>query len=117
MSADSETQHQNPAGEAGQQAAAESRPPIRRAASGRMLAGVAAGLARTFGVDVNIIRIGFAVLAILGIAGSSLGIGGIPLYLAGIPLYLACWLLIPEEGQEHSIAAHLLSSVHSRSSR
>jgi phage shock protein PspC (stress-responsive transcriptional regulator) len=110
MSADSETQHQNPAGEAGQQAAAESRPPIRRAASGRMLAGVAAGLARTFGVDVNIIRIGFAVLAILGIAGSSLGIGG-------IPLYLACWLLIPEEGQEHSIAAHLLSSVHSRSSR
>ena len=61
------------------------------------------------------IRIVFAVLAILGIAGSTLGVGGIPLYLAGIPLYLACWLLIPEDGHEHSIAAHLLSSVQSRS--
>jgi phage shock protein PspC (stress-responsive transcriptional regulator) len=115
MSADSETQQQNPGTGAGHQARTEPRPPIRRAAQGRMLAGVAAGLARSFGVDVNIIRIVFAVLAILGIAGSSLGIGGIPLYLAGIPLYLACWLLIPEDGHEHSIAAQLLSSVHSRS--
>jgi phage shock protein PspC (stress-responsive transcriptional regulator) len=113
MSTDSEAQ-QDPAPEAGHQAATEPRPPIRRAAHGRMLAGVAAGLARTFGVDVNIIRIVFVVLAILAVAGSSLGIGGIPLYLAGIPLYLACWLLIPEDGQEHSIAAHLLSSRQSR---
>ena len=50
-----------------------------------MLAGVAAGLARHFGIDVNIIRIGFAVLAILGLVGSSLGFGGIPFYLAGHP--------------------------------
>jgi phage shock protein PspC (stress-responsive transcriptional regulator) len=114
MSTDSETQ-QDPTPEAGRQAADEPRPPIRRAAQGRMVAGVAAGLARTFGVDVNIIRIVFVVLAILAVAGSSLGIGGIPLYLAGIPLYLACWLLIPEDGQEHSIAAHLLSSRQSRS--
>jgi phage shock protein PspC (stress-responsive transcriptional regulator) len=114
MSTDRETQP-DPAPEAGHQAATEPRPPIRRAAHGRMLAGVAAGLARTFGVDVNIIRIVFVVLAILAIAGNSLGIGGLPLYVAGIPLYLACWLLIPEDGQEHSIAAHLLSSRQSRS--
>jgi phage shock protein PspC (stress-responsive transcriptional regulator) len=90
------------------------RPPLRRPASGCMLAGVAAGLAQYFGVDVTIIRVGLAALAILGIVGSSLAIAGIPLYLAGIPLYLACWVLIPEEGQEHSIAAALLHSAQSR---
>jgi phage shock protein PspC (stress-responsive transcriptional regulator) len=114
MSTDSDTQ-QSYSPDAGPQTGSATRPPLRRAAHGRMLAGVAAGLSRHFGLDVNIFRIGFAVLAILGFVGSGLGIGGIPLYLAGIPLYLACWLLIPEEGQQHSIAAHLLSSVQSRS--
>ena len=65
-----------------------------------MLAGVAEGLSRYFGIDANIIRIGFAVLAILGLVGSSFGFGGIPFYLAGIPLYLALWVLIPEEGHD-----------------
>jgi phage shock protein C len=114
MSTDSDTQ-QSYHPEAGQQASENTRPPMRRAASGRMLAGVAAGLSRYFGVDVNIFRIGFAVLAILGFVGNTLGVAGIPLYLAGVPLYLAFWLLIPEEGQEHSIAARLLSSAQSRS--
>jgi phage shock protein PspC (stress-responsive transcriptional regulator) len=114
MSTDSDTQ-ESFTPDAGQQAGTNTRPPMRRAANGRMLAGVAAGLSRHFGVDVNIIRIGFAVLAILGLIGNSLGVAGIPLYLAGIPLYLACWLLIPEEGNEHSIAAHLLSSTRSDS--
>ena len=113
MTTDSDTQ-QSSSSDAGHEAGPAARPPLRRAAHGRMLAGVAAGLSRYFGLDVNIFRIGFAVLAILGFVGNSLGIGGIPLYLAGIPLYLACWLLIPEEGQQHSIAAHLLSSVQSR---
>lgn len=90
------------------------RPPLRRPVHGRMLAGVAAGLAQYFGIDVTIIRVGLAALAILGIVGGSLAIGGIPLYLAGIPLYLACWVLIPEEGQERSIAATLLRSAQER---
>jgi phage shock protein C len=81
---------------------------------GRMLAGVAAGLAQYFGVDVAIIRVGLAALAILGIVGSSLALAGIPLYLAGIPLYLACWILIPEEGEERSIAAAFLHSAQQR---
>jgi phage shock protein PspC (stress-responsive transcriptional regulator) len=79
-----------------------------------MLAGVAAGLAHYFGVDVTIVRIVLAVLAILGIVGSSIAVAGIPLYLAGIPLYLACWVLIPEEGQEQSIAGSFLHSTQSR---
>ena len=80
-----------------------------------MLAGVAAGLARYLGVDVTIVRIVLVVLAILGIIGSSLSVAGIPLYLAGIPLYLACWVLIPEEGQDHSIAGRLLRPQQERS--
>jgi len=90
------------------------RPPLRRPARGRMVAGVAAAIGRHFNVDVTIIRVVFAVLTIIGFTG--LGwLGGFPLYLGGIPLYLACWLLIPEEGSEHSIAGGLFRSAQDRS--
>ena len=72
------------------------RPPLRRAYHGRMLAGVAAGLADYFGVDVTLIRIAFVVFTFLG--------------GAGIPVYLACLLLVPEEGSDESIASSLLDS-------
>ncbi len=62
------------------------RPALRRPFEDRMLAGVAAGLARYFGVDATIVRIAFVVLTV---------VGG-----AGIPLYLAGLLLIPEEGSD-----------------
>jgi phage shock protein C len=71
--------------------------PLHRAANGRMVAGVAAGLATYLGVDVTIVRIGFAVASILG--------GGI-----GIPVYLACLLLIPEEGSSESLATSFIHS-------
>ncbi len=67
----------------------------------RMLGGVAAGLARYFGVDVTIVRIAFVVLTI---------VGG-----AGIPLYLAGLLLIPEEGSDQSIAGSIIESLQNRS--
>lgn len=73
------------------------RPPLRRAYHGRMLGGVAAGIADYFGVDVTLVRVAFAVLAVLG--------------GAGIPVYLACLLLIPEEGTDESIASSLLDSL------
>lgn len=66
-----------------------------------MLGGVASGIARYLSVDVTVVRIVFAVLAIMG--------------GAGIPLYLAGWLLIPEEGAEQSIASELIQSLSSRS--
>ncbi|HSZ44443.1 MAG TPA: PspC domain-containing protein [Streptosporangiaceae bacterium] len=113
MSTDSDTQ-QSSAPDAGERPRASGRPPLRRPVHGRMLAGVAAGLARYFGIDVTIVRIVLVVLAILGIVGNSLAIAGIPLYLAGIPLYLAGWLLIPEEGYDHSIAATILESLQGR---
>jgi phage shock protein C len=72
--------------------------PLHRATNGRMVAGVAAGLASYLGVDATIVRIGFVVATILG--------GGI-----GVPLYIACLLLVPEEGASESIAASLIHSV------
>ncbi|HEY7261884.1 MAG TPA: PspC domain-containing protein [Trebonia sp.] len=77
------------------------RPPLRRAYHGRMLAGVAAGIADYFDVDVTLVRVAFAVFALLG--------------GAGVPAYLACVLLIPEEGTDESLASSLLDSVQHRS--
>jgi phage shock protein PspC (stress-responsive transcriptional regulator) len=63
---------------------------LRRAADGRILGGVAAGLATFFALDVTHVRIALVALSF---------IGG-----AGVPLYLAAWLLIPEEGSDSAIA-------------
>jgi phage shock protein PspC (stress-responsive transcriptional regulator) len=73
------------------------RPPLRRAYHGRMLAGVAAGIADYLNVDVTIVRIAFVIFTFLG--------------GAGIPAYLAGLLLIPEEGTDESIASSLLDSL------
>jgi phage shock protein PspC (stress-responsive transcriptional regulator) len=67
---------------------------LERSRSDRMLAGVAGGLARYFGIHPAFYRVGFVVLAL---------IGG-----AGILIYLAAALVIPEEGEEDSIAAAAL---------
>jgi phage shock protein PspC (stress-responsive transcriptional regulator) len=72
--------------------------PLHRAISGRMVGGVAAGLATYLGVDVTIVRIGFVVATVLG--------GGI-----GIAAYLAGLLLIPEEGAGQSMASSLIDSA------
>jgi phage shock protein C len=76
--------------------------PLCRPTQDRLLAGVAAGIARYLNVDVTVVRIVFAVLAI---------VGG-----AGVPLYLAGWLLIPEEGSGQSVASQFIQSRHARSS-
>ena len=84
------------------EAGVSSRPqPLYRPFNDRMLAGVAAGVARYFDIDVTIVRIVFAVLAV---------VGGI-----GVPLYLAGWLLIPDEDAEQSIASAFAQSLQARS--
>jgi phage shock protein PspC (stress-responsive transcriptional regulator) len=83
--------------EASPQRIDQSRPELlRRPVQGRMIAGVAAGVARYLGADVTVIRIILAVLAF---------VGG-----AGVPIYLACWLLIPEEGSDQSIVRGFFQS-------
>jgi phage shock protein PspC (stress-responsive transcriptional regulator) len=74
---------------------------LRRPVQGRLLGGVAAGLARYLGADVNLVRIGFVLLAFLG--------------GAAVPVYILAWLLIPEDGAAQSIAGELFSSVENRS--
>lgn len=71
----------------------DSRPAqtLSRPSHDRMLAGVAAGIARYLNVDVTVVRILLVVLA---------AFGG-----AALPIYLAGWLLIPEDGADQSIAA------------
>jgi phage shock protein C len=66
-----------------------------RPLQGRWLAGVAAGFADYFGVDVALVRAGFAVATALG--------------LLGVLIYLAAWLLVPEQGEEASIAEKLIT--------
>ena len=74
----------------------QTTPQLRRPAEGRMLAGVAAGIARYLDVDVTAVRIILAVLAV---------VGG-----AGVPIYLAAWLLIPDEASGQSIVGGFLQS-------
>jgi phage shock protein PspC (stress-responsive transcriptional regulator) len=69
---------------------------LQRPVHNRMLAGVAAGIADYLGADVTAVRIILAVLVF---------VGG-----AGLPIYLAGWLLIPEEGAQHSIASGFFQS-------
>jgi phage shock protein PspC (stress-responsive transcriptional regulator) len=69
--------------------------PLHRATTGRMAAGVAAGLASYMNVDVTLVRIGFVLATVVA--------GGL-----GIVAYLACLLLVPEEGATESIATSLI---------
>jgi len=73
--------------------------PLRRPAHGRILGGVAAGLATYFAFDVAHVRIVLVALSFLG--------------GAAVPLYLAAWLLIPEEGSDTAIADEVLNHAGS----
>jgi phage shock protein C len=62
---------------------------LRRRREGRMRAGVCVGLADYFGIDVNLVRLGFGIFTVF--------------WGFGIVLYLLAWLLLPEEGDSGSI--------------
>jgi phage shock protein PspC (stress-responsive transcriptional regulator) len=68
---------------------------LYRRRQGRIVAGVCAGLAAYLGVDANLIRLAFAVLAVFG--------GG------GVLLYLVAWAVIPEEGEGASIVESMVN--------
>ena len=75
---------------------------LRRPADGRILGGVAAGLAAYFALDVTHVRIILVALSFLG--------------GAAVPLYLAAWILIPAEGSDTAIADDILNHAGSHSS-
>lgn len=62
-----------------------------RPKSGRMIAGVCAGIGDYFGIDANIVRVIFAALTIFSIG-------------AGALVYVVAWAVVPEEGEKQSIA-------------
>jgi phage shock protein C len=62
---------------------------------GRMLAGVCAGVAQYFGLDVTLVRVIVAVVSVIT--------GG-----AGVLAYLAAWVIIPGEGEKTSIAQDII---------
>jgi phage shock protein C len=68
---------------------------LLRPKDGRMAAGVCAGLAAYFKLDVNLVRLAFGVFTVF--------------YGLGFLIYLVAWAILPEEGQESSI---LESFVH-----
>ena len=68
-----------------------------------MVAGVCAGLAEYFGMDVTLVRVIVAVVAVIT--------GGV-----GVLAYLAAWAIIPDEGEKTSIADNLVGSKQSTSS-
>jgi phage shock protein PspC (stress-responsive transcriptional regulator) len=61
-----------------------------------MLAGVCAGIADYFGIDVTLVRVILAVICVFT-AG------------AGVLAYLVAWAVIPEEGEQASIVEGLIS--------
>jgi phage shock protein PspC (stress-responsive transcriptional regulator) len=74
----------------------------RRSRRGRMIAGVAVGIGRRYGVDPVIIRVVFAVSAVYG--------------GAGVLFYLLGWLLLPGETDEVSAAEALVNRGRSSTS-
>jgi phage shock protein PspC (stress-responsive transcriptional regulator) len=67
-----------------------------RSWDGRMLAGVCAGVAGYFGLDVTLVRVIWAVVSVLT--------GG-----AGMLAYLAAWAIIPSDGPKSPIDENIAS--------
>jgi phage shock protein PspC (stress-responsive transcriptional regulator) len=72
---------------------------LQRLRKGRLVAGVCAGLAAYFNVDVTVVRLVFAVLCVFG--------------GAGILFYLVAWLIIPEEDENASIVENMINKNRS----
>jgi phage shock protein PspC (stress-responsive transcriptional regulator) len=71
-----------------------------RPRDGRMVAGVCAALAVYFKIDANLIRLAFGVLTLIW------GLGAL--------LYFLAWAIIPEEGEDQSIAESVINKAKNR---
>jgi phage shock protein C len=66
-----------------------------RSRKGRMVAGICAGIADYFGLDVTLVRVIVTVVSVIT--------GG-----TGALAYLAAWMIIPGEGEKTSIAQNII---------
>jgi phage shock protein C len=62
---------------------------LLRLRDGRMVAGVCAGLAAYFRIDVNLVRLAFGIFTVF--------------YGLGVLIYLIAWVVLPEDGDDNSI--------------
>lgn len=69
-----------------------------RTRNGRLVAGVCSGIAEYVGIDVTVIRLLFVVL-------------GVVTFGVGVLIYLAAWIVIPEEGEDQSIAESMIKKT------
>ncbi|HXT91525.1 MAG TPA: PspC domain-containing protein [Trebonia sp.] len=70
---------------------------LLRRREGRMVAGVCVGLAAYFGIDVNLVRLGFGVFTVF--------------YGLGALIYLIAWVILPDEGKGGSILESFFSKL------
>jgi phage shock protein C len=70
---------------------------LLRPRKGRLVAGVCVGLADYFGVDVNLVRLGFGVFTVF--------------WGLGLLIYGLAWLVLPEEGETSSILESLVGRL------
>ena len=70
---------------------------LTRIRTEQMVGGVCSGLARYFGTDVTLVRLGLVLLTFLGVG-------------ATVPLYLILWLVLPAEGTPQQNTQHNLQS-------
>ena len=71
---------------------------LERPQSGRVVSGVAAGIANYTQVSTGLVRLAFIIATVFG------GFG--------LLAYLAAWLLLPAEGQEHPVAEHWIEDLN-----
>lgn len=73
---------------------------LRRSKRDRIIAGVCGGMGEYLSIDANVIRLIVAVLTLFGGAGAY--------------LYAMGWLVLPEEGEEASVAQRLVQKTQRR---
>lgn len=81
----------DPGSVTGAEPSANERPPLRRRPDGRLIAGVCTGVAEHLGVNVTVVRMVFALLAVNGI---------------GVVAYIALWVLVDEPDSPAGPAGH-----------
>ena len=62
---------------------------LLRLRDGQMVAGVCAGLAAYFRIDVNLVRLAFGIFTVF--------------YGLGVLIYVIAWVVLPEDGDDNSI--------------
>ena len=70
---------------------------LLRPRKGRLVAGVCVGLADYFGVDVNLVRLGFGIFTVF--------------WGLGLLIYGLAWLMLPGEGETSSILESLVGRL------